>query len=76
MNFTYFNILVIVAASSLLSGQTTLAINWRPIVRDSSFYLISILMLYLMMRYGSEEKYFSKNGVGYIEWWEGAAVGP
>ena len=66
-----FNILVIVAASSLLSGQTSLAINWRPIVRDSSFYLLSIFMLYVLLRYGSEEKYFSKDGVGYIEWWEG-----
>ena len=69
-----FNILIIVAASALLSGQRELAINWRPILRDSSFYLASIFLLFVFMRWGSEEKYFAKDGVGYIEWWEGLVM--
>ena len=39
-----FNILVIIGATAILSGQT-LELDFRPVVRDNFFYLGSVLIL-------------------------------
>jgi len=39
-----FNILVIIGLSALLAGST-LSLNWRPLARDITFYVISVIAL-------------------------------
>lgn len=56
-----FNILVIIGLSAALAGAT-LALDWRPLARDSFFYTISIIEL-LVFVVGITP--------GRIEWWEG-----
>lgn len=41
-----FNILVIIGLTACLSGQTLL-IDWRPLVRDTAWYCLSIILLIL-----------------------------
>jgi len=52
-----FNLLVIVALSSALSGKI-LNLDWRPLARDSTFYTFSIVVLIV----------FAWDGL--VEWWE------
>merc|ERR1719498_1285430 len=56
-----FNILIIVAGSALVAGRGggVLQIDWRPVVRDVSFYSISVLVLI----------FFFDDSV--IDWYEG-----
>jgi len=57
-----FNILVIIACSGAFA-TTVLIIDWRPFVRDCSFYAFSILLLLIFIKLdGSEGKAY---------WWEG-----
>lgn len=59
-----FNILVIIGLSAALAGSV-LHLDWRPLIRDSFFYVISVLLL-LLFTLGP-----SKSG---IEWWEGLVL--
>lgn len=56
-----FNILVIIGLSAALAGSV-LKLDWRPLFRDSVFYVVSIILLFIFTL-------FSSNGV--IHWWEG-----
>lgn len=56
-----FNILIIVALSAAIAAQSgaSLDIDWRPVTRDASFYVSSIILLYIF--------FFD----GKVYWWEG-----
>eukprot|EP00753_Platysulcus_tardus_P018098 PLAT6714.1.p1 GENE.PLAT6714.1~~PLAT6714.1.p1 ORF type:complete len:567 (+),score=307.14 PLAT6714.1:50-1750(+) len=56
-----FNILVIIAATAALAGQT-LQLDWRPMARDSAWYSISIILLVIFVSDGS------------MQWWEAAIL--
>lgn len=56
-----FNLLVIIGLSAALAGAI-LKLDWRPLMRDSSFYILSICLL-LLFTIGSSK--------GRIDWWEG-----
>lgn len=59
-----FNLLVIIGLSAALAGSV-LKLDWRPLSRDSFFYVLSIGLLFLFtMGPTSESK-------GRIDWWEG-----
>lgn len=55
-----FNILVIVAMAAAATKQT-LHIDWRPLMRDATFYGISLALMSIMILTGN----------GAVEWWEG-----
>lgn len=59
-----FNLLVIIGLSSALAGAV-LKLDWRPLLRDSSFYLLSVLLL-LLFSMGTTK--------GRINWWEGLVL--
>ena len=54
-----FNILIIVAATVIFSGETHLALDWRPVTRDCAFYAVSIAFVMGVMWDGK------------VYWWEG-----
>lgn len=56
-----FNILVIIGLSGALAGQV-LDLDWRPLMRDSFFYVMSIVLLIVFVL-GSTR--------GIADWWEG-----
>lgn len=56
-----FNVLVIIGVSAIMAGKI-LQLDWRPLVRDSVFYAMSIVLL-LVFTLGSSR--------GEIGWWEG-----
>lgn len=56
-----FNILVIIGLSAALAGGD-LRLDWRPLLRDSVFYVVSILLLFTFTMGSSNGK---------IDWWEG-----
>lgn len=56
-----FNLLVIIGLSAALAGAV-LKLDWRPLMRDSIFYIISVLLLLVFTL-------FSTKSV--INWWEG-----
>lgn len=56
-----FNILVIIGLSAALAGQI-LELDWRPLARDSFFYMLSIVLLLIFVLPSTN---------GQIEWWEG-----
>lgn len=53
-----FNILVIIGTTVIFAGQT-LKLDWRPLARDATFYLVAIIGIALTFRGGR------------IDWWEG-----
>lgn len=56
-----FNILVIIGLSAALAGAV-LKLDWRPLLRDSFFYIISIILLLIFVLPSTK---------GVIDWWEG-----
>mmetsp|Transcript_2901 Transcript_2901/g.3926 ORF Transcript_2901/g.3926 Transcript_2901/m.3926 type:complete len:618 (-) Transcript_2901:126-1979(-) len=56
-----FNILIIIGASAIVAGRKfgKMKLNPRPLARDSSFYVVSILLLIAVVIDGE------------VEWWEG-----
>lgn len=56
-----FNVLVIIGLSAALAGAV-LKLDWRPLARDSTFYMMSIILL-LVFVLGTSK--------GEIVWWEG-----
>lgn len=56
-----FNVLVIIGVSALLAGST-LQLDWRPLVRDSVFYSVFIIILLVQVLWVTK---------GDAEWWEG-----
>ncbi|CAN8065859.1 unnamed protein product [Agarophyton chilense] len=56
-----FNILVIIGLSAALAGAV-IKLDWRPLLRDSVFYISSIILLLLFVLPISK---------GQIVWWEG-----
>lgn len=53
-----FNILVIIGTTVICAGQT-LKLDWRPLARDATFYLLAIIGIVLTFRGGR------------VDWWEG-----
>lgn len=56
-----FNVLVIIGLSAALAGSV-LKLDWRPLMRDTFFYIVSIVLL-LTFVLGPTR--------GQIDWWEG-----
>ncbi|PXF48452.1 Sodium/potassium/calcium exchanger 4 [Gracilariopsis chorda] len=56
-----FNILVIIGLSAALAGAV-IKLDWRPLLRDSAFYIASIILLLLFVIPITN---------GQIDWWEG-----
>lgn len=56
-----FNVLVIIGVSALLAGAT-LQLDWRPLVRDSAFYCLFIIVLLVQVLWVTN---------GEANWWEG-----
>eukprot|EP00177_Eucheuma_denticulatum_P004788 GFKZ01008698.1.p1 GENE.GFKZ01008698.1~~GFKZ01008698.1.p1 ORF type:complete len:598 (+),score=63.76 GFKZ01008698.1:594-2387(+) len=56
-----FNILVIIGLSAALAGAV-LHLDWRPLARDSFFYVVSIILLLVFVLWSTP---------GRIDWWEG-----
>lgn len=56
-----FNVLVIIGLSAALAGSV-LNLDWRPLARDSGFYIMSIVLLLTFVLGPSR---------GRIDWWEG-----
>lgn len=56
-----FNVLVIIGLSAALAGAV-LKLDWRPLARDSFFYVISIILMFVFVMFSSR---------GEIKWWEG-----
>lgn len=56
-----FNVLVIIGLSAALAGAV-LKLDWRPLARDSTFYMMSIILLLIFVLGPSK---------GEIVWWEG-----
>lgn len=61
-----FNILIIIGLSAALAG-TTLQLDPRPLLRDSFFYCLSVIMLLLFVMVGGK----TGRSAGVIMWWEG-----
>lgn len=59
-----FNILVIIGLSAALAGAV-LKLDWRSLARDSTFYIISIIGLIIVLMGPSR---------GQISWWEGLCM--
>ena len=49
-----FNILVIIGATAVLSEEA-LKLDWRPVVRDNFFYLISVIILICIIKIGGDD---------------------
>merc|ERR1711957_721062 len=49
-----FNILVIIGATAVLSEEP-LELDWRPVVRDNFFYLISVIILICVIKIGGND---------------------
>jgi Ca2+/Na+ antiporter len=47
-----FNVLVIIGAAIIVSPGDALELEWRPLLRDSIFYALSLLVLYLVFENG------------------------
>ena len=56
-----FNILVIIGLSAAMAGAV-LQLDWRPLARDSFFYIISVILLLIFVLPSTK---------GRINWWEG-----
>lgn len=56
-----FNVLVIIGLSAALAGSV-LKLDWRPLMRDTFFYVVSIVLLLTFVLGPSK---------GVIDWWEG-----
>mmetsp|Transcript_20335 Transcript_20335/g.67900 ORF Transcript_20335/g.67900 Transcript_20335/m.67900 type:complete len:454 (-) Transcript_20335:526-1887(-) len=56
-----FNVLFVIAACALVS-KTALQLTSWPLIRDSSYYCLTLLVLALFYQYGSDDKR--------IHWWE------
>lgn len=59
-----FNILVIIGLSAALAGDV-LELDFRPLIRDSFFYVLSIVLLLFFVLL------FNDGGTGKAYWWEG-----
>ena len=59
-----FNILVIVGVCALMAGKV-LKLDWRVLVRDSVFYIISICLLFTFVLGSSRAE---------LRWWEGLVL--
>lgn len=62
-----FNILIIIGLSAALA-KDKLDLDWRPLMRDSFFYVASVIMLIVSLLWvgGYEGK-----TAGFVMWWEG-----
>lgn len=67
-----FNILIIIGLSAALAKET-LDLDFRPLLRDSAFYILSIIMLIIFVMFVGGHT--NERGVyelaGKLNWWEG-----
>lgn len=63
-----FNILVIVGATAILSTRP-LQLNWRPVVRDNFFYLVSVILLIIVIKVGGDDDIETIDGVILLIWY-------
>lgn len=65
-----FNILIIIGATAMLTTEI-LQLSWRPLVRDTCWYGLSILLLVLFVVADTEKDEDTLKTTGEVTWWEG-----
>jgi len=65
-----FNILIIIGATAMLTTEI-LQLSWRPLVRDTCWYGLSILLLVLFVVADTEKDEDTLKTTGTVTWWEG-----
>merc|ERR1711865_1223932 len=63
-----FNILVIIGATALLSDEA-LDLDWRPVVRDNFFYLVSVIILICVIKVGGDDDIVTIDSVILLIWY-------
>jgi K+-dependent Na+/Ca+ exchanger-like protein len=63
-----FNILVIIGATACLSPRP-LHLDWRPVVRDNFFYLISVILLVIVITVGGDDDIDTKDSIILLAWY-------
>lgn len=63
-----FNILVIVGATAMLSSEP-LDLDWRPVVRDNFFYLISVIILICVIKVGGDDDISTVDSIVLLVWY-------
>lgn len=63
-----FNILVIIGATAVLS-KDDLDLDWRPVVRDNFFYLISVILLILVIKVPDTDEIKTIDSVILLIWY-------
>merc|ERR1711865_764613 len=63
-----FNILVIVGSTALLSDEA-LDLDWRPVVRDNFFYLVSVIILICVIKVGGDDDIVTIDSVILLIWY-------
>jgi len=63
-----FNILVIVGSTAMLSEEA-LDLDWRPVVRDNFFYLVSVIILICVIKVGGDDDIVTIDAVILLIWY-------
>jgi len=63
-----FNILVIIGATAVLSKED-LELDWRPVVRDNFFYLISVILLILVIKVPDTDEIKTIDSIVLLIWY-------
>jgi len=63
-----FNILVIIGATAMLSSEP-LCLDWRPVVRDNFFYLVSVILLICVIKIGGDDDIETVDSIVLLVWY-------
>jgi len=63
-----FNILVIIGATAILSKEA-LDLDWRPVVRDNFFYLMSVLLLIFVIKQNNSDDIVTSDAGLLLGWY-------
>merc|ERR1712166_1515722 len=63
-----FNILVIIGATAILSKEA-LDLDWRPVVRDNFFYLMSVLLLIFVIKQNGTDDIVTSDACILLDWY-------
>jgi len=63
-----FNILVIIGATAILSKEA-LDLDWRPVVRDNFFYLMSVLLLIFVIKQNGTDDIVTSDACILLGWY-------